>query len=116
MSEAPTLSQAEIADRITILELKHRHCLIDARREVDYLMSHCTVPLDMLNRLRIANENGWESMQAMVDHFEGRKVICDADLLNMIRVAYERNKARVAVKNEISAFINERQEAKSWKW
>jgi len=112
----PTLTQAEIADRITILELKDKNGVVAACSEVGYLKSHCYVPSELMDELREANAAGWDAMQSMVDHFDGGKAMTHSQLAWVTEEGYRANKRRVGIKNKIAQHTGGAQEAKSWKW
>jgi len=113
MNDAPRLTQAEIADRITILGLKARHGF-DVESEMARMQRHCIVPWDLVEPLRRANKECWDAMQGMIDHFEGRAVLPDLELIAVVRGGYFSNKERVRLKNVISETVGEQQELKSW--
>ena len=110
----PTLTQAEIADRITILELKDKHRVIAACSEVEYLKSHCYAPPELLDELREANAAGWDSKQALADHFDGDKKLSEHELAVVIEGGYAAGKRRARIKYQIWLHTGGPLEAKSW--
>ena len=113
MGGAPTMSQAEVADRLTILELKYENGL-HARGEHTRLASCCQVPESMMNQLRRINRQGWDAVGRVTEHFEGRAVLIDSEIIEQCRRAHASNKERIAMKNEISRWFGGSAEAKTW--
>jgi hypothetical protein len=108
------MSQADIADRLTILWLKREHRLLDSYAELYDLEIACNAPSECVQRLYEENKRGWDAVQQVTDHFEGRKALLTYDLIQACRAAHESNKARIAIKNEIAANCREALERKTW--
>ena len=112
--EGPAFSQAEIADRITILELKSEYSAVDISDEIDWLRRYCLVPLAQMDQLREINREGWEAVRYVTEHFEKRKVLSDSRIIKHCRLAHLSNRKRVVLKNEITAALGGHAEYKTW--
>ena len=107
------MSQADLADRITILELKLKEGL-PVYAELSLYLWECEAPAELVDQLRAVNADGWHWVGIITDHFEGRRCVPDDILLNACRLAHDSNKARIALKNEISRAFGDCIESKTW--
>lgn len=111
--EEIVLSPAEIADKITIWELKSQHGL-PGRAEAARLLRYCKLPDEILGQLRQANKACWDAVDAMTAHYDGHKVLPDAEIVEVCRQGYLKNRERVRIKNQITERFGGTPEVKSW--
>ena len=95
------LSQADIADRITILTLKYEAGFKEVLSELTELSYECRVSVDLIDALYRVNKQAWEAVLQVTEHFENRKILSDTELIDWCRKAHVLNKERIALKNQI---------------
>lgn len=107
------MSQGDIADKITILELKAKHG--GGTAELDALRPEWKGDEVDLNNMRVLNQAGWDVVGRIHQYFDGgihgdaRKII--EDCFN----AHRLNKIRVEFKNRINKKFGQHEEYKTWK-
>ena len=116
MSPGIAHTQGEIADRISILELKRAHGLLAP--ELMIFQAAYRGRAQDLERLREINACAWPVVERIHGYFAGPVLPADARIPSVIedcRAAHQLNRLRVAVKNAINAQFNEAREEKTWK-
>ena len=109
-----TLSQADITDRMTILTLKYEAGFTEVLAELGKLVDECLVSSDLIEALYSVNRQAWEAVLQVTEHFENRKILPDAELIDWCRKAHVLNKERIALKNQISEKFKQNKERKTW--
>ena len=107
------LTQGEIADRISILEIKRRHG--GGVEELAELMSHWKGKQNLLDELRFINGMAWDRVERIHAHFGGKAIEDKDAVIDDCKWAHFFNKMRVGIKNRINADSGEYQEFKTWK-
>lgn len=106
------VSNGEIVDKLTILEIKKEKCydidkLSNIEEELNYLkeiVSSLDVPENLLNSLREVNKKLWD-IEDDIRVFEKRFVF-DDDFISLARLVYHTNDKRFKIKSEINRITN----------
>lgn len=109
-------SQGEIADKLSILELKQDYGL--PAPELDRFKQEWRGNAADLQRLRAINIEAWQVVERIHEYFLGPELpinVYKADVIKDCRRAHELNRMRVAVKNAINEQFGEPLEYKTWK-
>lgn len=111
-------TQGEIADRITILELKAWSGL-DTQKELHDARAAFRGSENDLKELRDINRIAWHQVNTIHHYFDTPDKLVtalDKDLcLSACLMAHQLNRMRVAAKNAINRKFNEPEELKTWK-
>lgn len=68
-----------------------------------------------LMRMRAINGRGWQVVGMIHDHFDGVKLLPDAEIISACHTAHVVNRDRVNLKNEINRKFGQTEEFKTWK-
>lgn len=106
------VSNGEIVDKFTILEIKKEKCydddkLSNIKKELEYLSSivdSLNIPSNLINSLREVNKTLWE-IEDEIRVFE-KKFIFDDDFIRLARLVYHTNDKRYEIKNQINCITN----------
>lgn len=102
------VSNGEIVDKLTILEIKREKCydsskLSNIEKELNYLKTvvlSLNVPEDLINSLREVNRKLWD-IEDNIRIFENRFVF-DDDFISLARLVYYTNDKRFEIKSKIN--------------
>ena len=102
------VSNGEIVDKLTILEIKKEKCyndikLSNIKKELDYLrsvVSTLNVPKHLIDSLREVNNKLWD-IEDNIRLCEKRFVF-DDDFVSLARLVYHTNDKRFEIKSEIN--------------
>lgn len=108
------LTQGEIADRISILELKQFHGL-DVKDELEELRKEWKGNEDDLEALRFVNCEAWAVVGRVHQYFDWGMKADNEVIVGDCRIAHSLNKKRVGIKNKINKEFGEFIEHKTWK-
>jgi len=114
MHDPTKLSQGEIADKITILELKAMHGAPVAE-ELAALREYYRGPTSTLRQLSTVNSDAWDFVDIIHKHFDGEVVVPDAVIIAACRKAHLLNRERVGLKNRINVECGDAEEFKTWR-
>lgn len=106
------MTQGEIADKLTICELKLAHGL-DC--DIQGLTENCMVKNEDIDELRMINTAHWEEVETIHEAFDIPGSVSDDELLLAFKHSHTLNRQRIAVKNRINAAFGQSQEEKTWK-
>lgn len=106
------LTQGEIADRISILELKRANGLESP--ELERLREHYVGHPDDLEELRIINKRAWVVVERLNTFLYDLGPYSNDAVLDDFRRAHLYNRERVEIKNRINAEFNQSIERKTW--
>lgn len=106
------VSNGEIVDKLTILEIKKEKCKdiyksANIEKELNYLqdvVSTLNISQDIINSLREVNKKLWE-IEDELRVFENRFVF-DDDFISLARMVYHTNDKRFSIKSEINQITN----------
>lgn len=106
------VSNGEIVDKLTILEIKKEKCydkdkLSNIERELNYLntiVSSLNISEDLINSLREINKKLWE-IEDNIRLCEKRFVF-DDDFISLARLVYYTNDKRFEIKSKINQSTN----------
>ena len=106
------VSNGEIVDKLTILELKEKKCYDDAKllnikKELDYLrdvVSSLNVPKELIDSLREVNKKLWD-IEDDIRICES-KFVFDDEFISLARLVYHTNDRRFEIKNQINQITN----------
>lgn len=110
------LTQGEIADKISILELKEANGLESP--ELVELWKHWKGKEEHLNQLRDINSRAWhvvEKLNTFLYDMEGYLTYHKDEVLADFKRCHFYNRMRVEVKNRINEDFNQPVEKKTWK-
>lgn len=127
------LSAGEIADRLSILEIKAERItgqidialeLNECHREWDSIIGNDAGLKEVLHELKRVNEIAWDSVENIYHYFNnglgdenweiGNKKEAE-EAIKEFRKAHDLNMRRIELKNEINRYCGSRQEIKTWK-
>lgn len=114
MHDFTKLTQGEIADKLSILELKAEHGF-PVTDEMESLAEAYEGPQSGLEALRRINAEAWEFVGIIHGHFDGVATVADDIIIAACRKAHLLNRQRVEAKNRINAECGDAHEYKSWK-
>ena len=113
------VSNGEIVDKLTILELKRENAQTQEQarhvgEELNYLqpiVDGMDIPVDIINQLREVNKKLWE-VEDMLREYE-RKSNFNGQFITFARAVYQTNNARFRLKSKIneltkSLFVEEK--------
>ena len=108
------VSNGEIVDKLTILELKRQNAQTreQARHiaeELEYLqpiVDGMDIPVDIINQLREVNKKLWE-VEDMLREYE-RTSNFNGQFITFARAVYQTNNARFKLKSKINEITNSR--------
>ena len=106
------VSNGEIVDKLTILEIKEKKCyddskLLNIKKELDYLrdvVSSLNVPKELIDSLREVNKKLWD-IEDDIRICES-KFIFDDEFISLARLVYHTNDKRFEIKNQINQITN----------
>jgi hypothetical protein len=106
------VSNGEIVDKLTILEIKEKKCyddskLLNIKKELDYLrdvVSSLNVPKELIDSLREVNKKLW-NIEDDIRICES-KFIFDDEFISLARLVYYTNDMRFEIKNQINQITN----------
>ncbi len=106
------VSNGEIVDKLTILEIKEKNCyddskLLNIKKELDYLrtiVSSLDVPKELIDSLREINKKLW-NIEDDIRICE-KKFVFDEEFISLARLVYHTNDQRFKVKNQINQVTN----------
>jgi len=106
------VSNGEIVDKLTILELKEKKCyddskLLNIKKELDYLrdvVSSLNVPKELIDSLREVNKKLW-NIEDDIRICES-KFVFDDEFISLARLVYHTNDKRFQIKNHINQITN----------
>ena len=106
------VSNGEIVDKLTILEIKEKKCyddskLLNIKKELDYLrdvVSSLNVPKELIDSLREVNKKLWD-IEDDIRICES-KFIFDDEFISLARLVYHTNDRRFEIKNQINQITN----------
>jgi len=106
------VSNGEIVDKLTILEIKEKKCyddskLLNIKKELDYLrdvVSSLNVPKELIDSLREVNKKLWD-IEDDIRICES-KFIFDDEFISLARLVYYTNDMRFEIKNQINQITN----------
>lgn len=106
------VSNGEIVDKLTILEIKEKKCyddskLLNIKNELDYLrdiVSSLNVPRELVDSLREVNKKLW-NIEDDIRICES-KFIFDDEFISLARLVYHTNDKRFKIKNQINQITN----------
>jgi hypothetical protein len=106
------VSNGEIVDKLTILEIKEKKCyddskLLNIKKELDYLrdvVSSLNVPKELIDSLREVNKKLW-NIEDDIRICES-KFIFDDEFISLARLVYHTNDRRFEIKNQINQITN----------
>ena len=115
------LSPGEIADRISVLELKKKKGF-DVEKELNDFktafnsLGYLKDISDLRHELDKINALAWDKIDRIYEMFESEKFVNFVETFTVCREAHFLNKERVITKNKISEMMGcKEQEQKSWK-
>ena len=108
------VSNGEIVDKLTILELKRQNAQTEEQTrhiedELNYLkpiVEGMDIPEDLLTQLREVNKRLWE-VEDMLREYE-RTSNFDKQFITFARAVYQTNNARFKLKSKINEITNSR--------
>lgn len=106
------MAQADVVDRLTILELRQEHNL--PANDLPRFQAACKAPRYLVDQMKQINRDGWAAVEIVTNHFEGKCSVLEYDLIQACRAAHVSNRQRIALKNKISKMFDEPQEPKTW--
>lgn len=103
------VSNGEIVDKLTILEIKEKKCkdfqkLNNIQKELRYLediVEDLCVPMEVVNKLRKINQELWD-IEDEIRVYESKHIF-DEEFIRLARLVYHTNDKRFEVKNEINS-------------
>jgi hypothetical protein len=103
------VSNGEIVDKLTILEIKERKCkdfrkLNNIQKELRYLegiVEDLCVPIEVVDKLRKINQELWD-IEDEIRVYESKHIF-DEEFIRLARLVYHTNDKRFEVKNEINS-------------
>jgi hypothetical protein len=103
------VSDGEIVDKLTILEIKEKKCndfkkLSNIQKELRYLegiVEDLSIPIEVINKLRKINQELWD-IEDQIRVCESNHIF-DDEFINLARLVYYTNDKRFEVKNEINS-------------
>lgn len=106
------VSNGEIVDKLTILEIKEEKCydeskLLNIKNELDYLrdiVSSLNVPEELIDSLRDINRKLWnieDDIRVCEKNF-----VFDDEFISLARLVYHTNDERFKVKSQINRITN----------
>lgn len=106
------VSNGEIVDKLTILEIKEKKCyddskLLNIKKELDYLrdvVSSLNVPKELIDSLREVNKKLWD-IEDDIRICES-KFVFDDEFISLARLVYHTNDKRFQIKNHINQITN----------
>lgn len=106
------VSDGEIVDKLTILEIKKKKCLDSNKLEniqkelscLEEIINQLEVPEKYINDLRNINEKLWD-IEDKIRVFEFKKKF-DNEFIELARSVYFTNDERFEVKNKINSITN----------
>lgn len=106
------VSDGEIVDKLTILEIKKKKCLDSNKLEniqkelscLEEIINQLEVPEKYINDLRNINEKLWD-IEDKIRIFEFKKKF-DNEFIELARSVYFTNDERFEVKNKINSITN----------
>ena len=106
------VSQGEIVDKLTILEIKEEKCsdankLQNIQKELNYLkdiVNDFNIPEKYVNELRNINTKLWD-IEDKIRVFESQKKF-DDEFVQVARSVYFTNDKRFQIKNKINSIVN----------
>ena len=108
------VSNGEIVDKLTILELKRENAQTQEQarhigEELNYLqpiVDGMDIPVDIINQLREVNKKLWE-VEDMLREYE-RKSNFNGQFITFARAVYQTNNTRFKLKSKINEITNSR--------
>lgn len=106
------VSNGEIVDKLTILEIKKKKCLDNFKleniqKELSYLngvVDELNVPTEMIDELRGINQKLWD-IEDEIRECESKWKF-DDDFIQLARSVYYTNDKRFEIKNKINSITN----------
>ena len=106
------VSNGEIVDKLTILEIKEKNCyddskLLNIKKELEYLrtiVASLDVPEELVDSLREINKRLW-NIEDDIRICEN-KFIFDDEFISLARLVYHTNDKRFKIKNQINQITN----------
>lgn len=106
------VSNGEIVDKLTILEIKKEKCLDNFKleniqKELSYLngvVDELNVPTEMIDELRCINQKLWD-IEDEIRECESKWKF-DDDFIQLARSVYYTNDKRFEIKNKINSITN----------
>lgn len=106
------VSNGEIVDKLTILEIKKKKCLDNSKleniqKELSYLnevVNELNVPINMIDELRVINQKLWD-VEDEIRECESKWKF-DDDFIQLARSVYYTNDKRFEIKNKINSITN----------
>lgn len=106
------VSNGEIVDKLTILEIKHEKCydnskLLNIEKELNYLktiISFLNIPEDLINSLREINKKLWDIEDDI--RLCEKRFIFDENFISFARLVYYTNDKRFEIKSKINQNSN----------
>ena len=106
------VSNGEIVDKLTILELKRDNAQTQEQarhigEELNYLkpiVDGMDIPVDIINQLREVNKKLWE-VEDMLRGYE-KKGVFDRQFITFARAVYQTNHARFRLKSTVNELTN----------
>ena len=103
------VSNGEIVDKLTILEIKEKKCkdfrkLNNIQKELRYLegiVEDLCVPIEVVDKLRKINQVLWD-IEDEIRVYESKHIF-DEEFIRLARLVYHTNDKRFEVKNEINS-------------
>lgn len=111
------VSPGELADRLSILEIKHEKglCGPEEVQELQGQWEQIGVGRSYVDELKRINLEAWDYVQKIYEYFDECKWP-DADIAATCRIAHKLNKKRVTLKNKINEALGvNHKEVKTWK-
>ena len=106
------VSNGEIVDKLTILELKRENAQTQEQarhieEELNYLkpiVDGMDIPVDIIDQLREVNKRLWE-VEDMLREYE-KKGVFDRQFITFARAVYQTNNTRFRLKSKVNELTN----------
>jgi len=103
------VSDGEIVDKLTILEIKEKKCkdfkkLSNIQKELRYLetiVEDLCIPIEVIDKLRKINQELWD-IEDEIRVYESKHIF-DEEFIRLARLVYHTNDKRFEVKNQINS-------------